>query len=377
MKYWLRAFLISVAFTISSCGGGGDGDVVDTPATVPDVLNYEIRQGTEVSLVLSQNPQATVSSTLLTGTFNRITEAFTLNVQPAAPGDNVQPAAMAVSASDFLAELDTELEIALGEGNVVNFSNYSLHVNTTVAWVGDDNPTSGEFDIRDGHIPAHKITVRVIPDADGQGTPGVDIIFVPTDSPNQSTLLTWEQLDGVFDDPTAEPYARIASFAYSMLRFMYEQGELVIFALNFLGDNDDLLEQIGQVSEICDTYPLAPSPAVLDPGMSQVSWYDASHDNSLGSGDTFYLDFTECWDDDETDDFDTLYDGTVNFVNYTEVESGGVLTRIGFEPTTGTGGIDFDYLEITETETTVSNVILETSETITLTGGFSMIFTSP
>lgn len=360
----VTTFLILVLSVVYGCSSDGDDEPVQIPATVPDLLNYEIRQSTGVALNLTQaSADATVTSALLTGTFNRITEAFTLNVQPAA---------MVVSAADFLSALDT----ALGGGNI-NFSDYSLHVTGAAIWVGDGNPISGEFDIFDDAV--RKITVSVNPDVNN-GMPGVDITYWPNGEGNPGssvTSLTWVELDAVFDEPGAEAYARIAAFAYSMLRFMYEQGELVILALEFLGDNDALLESTGSVEESCDTFPLAPSSPVLDPGMSTVSWYDASFNNDLGPGDTFYLDFIECWDDDETDSFDTLYDGTVNFVNYTEVESGGVVTRIGFEPTAGPGGIDYDYLEITETETTLSEVLLEFNETITLNGGFSMVFTSP
>lgn len=363
----ITALVVLILSVNAGCSSGGDGDVVDIPATVPDVLNYEMRQGTEDSLVLSQNSQATITSTLLTGSYNRITQAFTLNVQPEA---------MSVAAPDFLSTLDTELGNDIGE--VVDFSHYSLHVTTAFAWVGDDNPTSGEFDIRDAPDPVRKITVRVIPDADGMGTPGVEIILVPASPPSQSISMTWAEFDSIFAEPTAEPYARIAAFAHSMLRFMYDQGELVILALEFISENDTLMEQIGTIEESCDTYPLPPDPPpTVIPGMSTVGWYDANNDIGLGPGDTVYLGFTECWDDDPIDDFDTLYDGGVNLVNFTEVESGGVLTRIGFEPSGGPGGVQFDYLEITETETTMTNVVIATMETITVHGWFSIVFTSP
>ena len=79
-----------------------------------------------------------------------------------------------------------------------------------------------------------KITIRVIADADGQGTPGVEITLVPAGGPSQSVNYTWELLDGLLDDPTKESYARIAAFAYSFLRVVYEQGGLVIQALELL-----------------------------------------------------------------------------------------------------------------------------------------------
>ena len=353
----ITAFVVLILSVNAGCSSGGDGEVIDIPATIPDVLNYEMRQGSGVSLVLSQNPQATVTSTSLTGSFNRITQAFTLNAQPEV---------MAVDATDFLNGL-------LG----TEFNNYILAVNTASSWVGDGSPTTGEFDVRDG--PVNRIRVSVNPNVQ-PGVPGVDITYSPNGDagPHTTSSFSWVDFDSLFDDAGAEDYEKIAAFAYSMLRFMYEQGELVIFALEFIGDNDTLLEQTGRIEESCDTYPLAPSPPPsVIPGMSRFSWYDASFDNSLGAGDTFYLDFTECWDDDPNDDFDTHYQGTVNFVNYTEVESGGVLTRIGFEPGNTPGGIDFEFLKITETETTLTNIVLATDETITLTGGFSMVFTAP
>ncbi len=367
----ITALAVLILSVNAGCGGGGDGEVVDIPATVPDVLNYEMSQGTGIFLNLNQGGDVTVTSTRLTGIFNRITQAFTLNIQPEA---------MAVSADILLPDLDTELSIDIGEA--VDFSDYSLHVTSDVAWVSDDYPTSGEFDIRDVPDPVRKITMRVNPDADGQGTPGIDIILVPASSPSQSISMTWVKFESVLDDPTAEPYARIAAFAHSLLRFMYDQGGLVIQALELISENDTLLEETGTVEQSCDTYyPLSPSstPAVsYDPGLLRVKWYDVNNDIGLGPGDTVYLDFIECWDNDETDTIDTFYNGTINLLNYTEVENAGVLTRIGFEPSASAdGGIDYDYFKITETVTNSSNVIIDFSETITLTGGFSMVFTSP
>ena len=235
-----------VLMLAAGCGGDGDGDVVSLPATVPDLLNYEIRQSSGAQLTVSQNPTATVSSTLLTGTFNRITQAFTLNVQPVA---------MLVTDNTFVDALDLNNELSNAIGETVDFSNYSLHVMSTVAWVGDDVPTSGEIDIRDYTDPVRKITMRVIPDARGQGAPGVEITVVPANTPTQSVEYTWAELDGLLEVPAAEAYAKIAAIAYELLRFMYEQGDLVIRALEFLSENDLTLEQNLSILETCDAYP--------------------------------------------------------------------------------------------------------------------------
>jgi hypothetical protein len=255
-----------------------------------------------------------------------------------------------------------------------DFNEYILQVNEALAWTGDGSPTSGEFDIRDPVVQA-LIRVNITPT-------GVDLAYYssgdPNDPPTGSESLTWDQFDDLFGS-AAPDYQQIAAFAHNVLHFMFEQGGLVIQALELISENDIQLEETGTVEQNCDSYPQPPLPAVAyDPGLIKVNWYDADNSIDLGPGDTVHLGFIECWDNDETDTIDTFYDGTVNLVNYTEVENAGVVTRIGFEPSaSGTGGIQYDYLDITETETTGSNVVFVTSETLTLSGGFSMIFTSP
>jgi hypothetical protein len=346
--------VLSVLF-LGGCGGGGDGDVVDTPATVPDVLSYEIKQADGIDLVIDQGgEQVTISSSLLTGSFERNDSDFTL--VPFGP-------AMSVDAESFLGGLyDTQ------------FNQYVLQVNKILIWSGDSSPTDGEFDIRDQTAQA-LIRVNITPT-------GVDLAYSPpsgAESPLSSSI-SWEVFDGLFEDESAEEYQRIAAFAYNLLRFMYEQGGLVIDLLEYLSDNDLLLEQNLSLFKSCDTYPYATTETVSDPGETLITWTDESSDGSLGPGDNFLVFFTECWDNEETDDFDQLYHGEVNLVNYVEVEDAGMITRVGFEPfETQSGGIDFVNFEIIETETEVNQqqVIIDEASKLILNGGFSMVFTSP
>ena len=222
--------------------------------------------------------------------------------------------------------------------------------------------------------------MRVIADADSTGLPGVEITYWPNgdgEPAGDVVEYTWEQLDGLLEDLAAPSYAQIASFAYGLLRFVYEQGELVILALEFIGENDVALEETGPIVETCDTFPRTSVPEVPNPGTSTFAWSDANADNSIGPGDSFFVDFANCWDDDPADSIDTLYNGTVELVNYTEVESGGVITRIGFEPSSGPGGIAFTGFAITETEDDGNSILVFDAETISLSGGFAMVFTSP
>jgi len=344
----------------AGCGGGGGDDVVDVDPVVPDVLTYEIRQSEDASLTVTQAElQAIIAPvptrTLLSGTYNRLTEAFTL--------DSLGPV-MFVNASDFLASLDA----ALADG--ASFSNYLLQVNTAAAWVGDGNPSSGEFEIRGQNDPVRKITVTVNP-------AGVDIVYSPNVNPPVNISLTWNEFDEYFDNGV-EAYGRIASFAYSVLRFMYEQGDNAISSLEYLDENDTLLQQQGSITEDCDIYPsgLVPPP-VSNPGTSIFTWTDDTGNADVGPGDSFRWDLTECWDNDASDDFDLLFDGVIKLNNYTEVvDANNVVTRIGFDSFGGVSGVVYENLVLTETETTSTNVLLD-PDAMTLNGGFSMIFSSP
>jgi hypothetical protein len=349
-------FMLAVLL-LSGCGGDGDGDAVDVPATVPDQLSYEIKQAESIELVIDQaGDTVTITSALLTGSFNRITEAFTL--VPFGP-------AMSVSASAFLDGL---------EG--ADFNDFVLQVKETLAWVGDSTPTSGEFDVRDAQLAERHIRVSLTPT-------GIDITYYPDGEAGQSypESFTWEQVDGLFENSNAEDFSRVAAFAYNVLRFMYEQGELVISSLEYLSENDLDLEQNLSLAESCDTYPYATDQQVSDPGEALITWYDDSFDGSLGPGDSFLVFYTECWNDDQDDKFDLIYHGTVNLVSYVEVENAGVVTRVGFEPfQTTSGGVDYENLEVIETETddSAQKIFIDENGKLVLNGGFGMVFfTSP
>jgi hypothetical protein len=342
---FLPLFIVSLTTGCSS-ESESDGEAIVQSGTVPNLLNYNISQETGVLMTLSQNPSATMTSAALTGSYDRITETFTLNAQPTA--------VMVVSASEFLSSLDNA------------FSDYQLRVTTTATWVGDGIPTAGAFEIISGD-QLQTITVNV-----NSSQTGVDISLSPGGDPDS---LTWEEFDSAFDNTQLPAYQQIAAFAYGFLRVVYEQSGLVIQALEFLSENDVILETSGSIVETCDTFPFpADDPTVTNPGTSMVSWTDVDNDQGISSGDRVFVDFVDCWDDDPTDTIDTLLNGGIKFENYIEVLSGDVITRVGFDFVGGDHG--FDFLRITETDTQPDVVVIE-PDTISLTGGFSMVFTAP
>jgi hypothetical protein len=350
------SLLVLVSVMVTGCSSSDDdGDVVGIPGTVPNLLNYEISQASGVFMTLAVNPEATVSSMLLNGTLDRTSEIITLNAQTLP--------AMVVSAAGFLISFDP------------SFNDYQLRVISAATWTGDGDPTSGEFDI----VSANELdTIKV---KVNNTIPGVDVTYLPNGVEATSIPLTWQEFNDAFDNPQAgEEFAAVASFATSLLRFVYVQGDLVVQTLEFIGENSDLMEAIGTVEDSCDMFPanLPPDIIVANPGSFTVGWNDENNDISISSGDKVYLDFFECWVNEESDPVARLYNRGITFNNYTEVQSGNVITRVGFESPDGiVAGMVFDFLEITETEDNGINTVISSDNTITVSGGFSMVFTAP
>jgi hypothetical protein len=351
----LATLLTVILFVVVGCGSDDDGEAASLPGTVPNLLNYEISQVSGVSMTLAVNPEATVSSMLMNGTLDRSSDNITLNAQT--------PPAMVVSAADFLRSIDPL------------FNDYQLRVISATTWTGSGDPTSGEFEIVSSSSP-DSINVKV-----DNTIPGVVVTDIPSGGGLVSVPLEWQEFRDAFDNPVVnQEFAAVASFANTVLRLVYEQGELVVQTLEFIGDNSDRMEDIGTVGEDCDMFPvnLPPDIEVADPGSFTVGWNDADNDQGISSGDRVDLAFFDCWVNEETDPVAKLYDRGITFNNYTEVQSGNEITRVGFESPDGViAGMVFDFMEITETEDNGINTVISSDNTITVSGGFSMVFTAP
>jgi hypothetical protein len=349
----LITLLTVILFVAAGCSSDDDDDAVNIPGTVPNLLNYEISQVSGVSMTLAVNPEATVSSMLLNGTLDRSSEIITLNAQTLP--------AMDVSTVGFLQDLEP------------SFVGYKLYVISAATWTGNGDPTSGEFDIVSAN-ELDTINVKI-------NNTGVVVTYTPNGVEPTSISLPWQAFDDAFDNPQeGEEFAAVASFATSLLRLVYEQGELVVRTLEFIGENSDLMEAIGTVGEDCDMFPVDRPPDIMvaDPGSFTVGWNDEDNDTSISSGDRVYLDFFECWVNEEPGLVARLYNRGITFNNYTEVQSGNVITRVGFESPDGiVAGMVFDFLEITETEDNGINTVISSANTIRVSGGFSMVFTAP
>jgi hypothetical protein len=105
-----------------------------------------------------------------------------------------------------------------------------------------------------------------------------------------------------------------------------------------------------------------------------VSWVDSSGNGELGPGDDFTWEFSYCWDDDPTNDFDDLIHGMVEFGRYTEVvDSSNRVTRIGFETP---GGVVFTNFVVSEVEEDPPGTFsIDTTIDTELNGGFTIVFT--
>jgi len=234
-----------------------------------------------------------------------------------------------------------------------------------VSWVGEDNPTQGEFLIElrpgEGEDPDYgAILARVNPDVSA-GEPGVDIFtLLNIDSAlSYKDSFTWEEFEDLEDDETAEDYEKIASFCYGVWQTIFERVGNCFATVVLLHENSATLESAGSISSMPMGDPLPGSGT----GTGDLSWTDSSANGEIGPDDDFTLTLTNVWEDDEYDDIDDLYNGDVLFslmeLNIDETRS--LITSIG-------GDFVFEDLSIQETKDDVP----VSGSVVTFNGGFNV-----
>ena len=128
---------------------------------------------------------------------------------------------------------------------------------------------------------------------------------------------------------------------------------------------------------VCDAFSSRGYSFGIDRGIYTFSWIDDNPDKVVGSGDSFSLNFTDCWFGD-LEDID-IYNGAINLNAYTLViNSENVITRLGFEGTTAgkQGGVLFSGFVMDEAYLNGTDVILS-GTTISLSGGFTIVYSQP
>jgi hypothetical protein len=334
--------------TIIGTGGGGGDDVSGGgDPTFLDVYDYSlVTKEAEGHFKVSFSDDsdtftisvATLGGKELAGTFNTVTEAYTLD-----------------SGSGASINSDAGVNPLLGQ--------FNINVTTSFQIPPDSSPTAGAFEVEYG-ADRTIVTVVTVPDN------GVTLELVGGDPPE---FFTWDQFEDLLDTAVLEWQQR-ASLSGSILEFMVQQLDFVVGSLGFIGDHEDELKQNITVTENCDAFPTGKAPAgVLEQGTRALTWDDASGNNDVGGGDNFTWDFDDCWDNDTTDDIDDLINGTVDLGSYTEVVDGNNrVTTIGF---LGPEGVVFTNFVLSEVEEDPPGTFtIDPNDDITVNGGYTIVF---
>jgi hypothetical protein len=191
-----------------------------------------------------------------------------------------------------------------------------------------------------------------------------------------SKEYTWD-LFGELLGTDALDWEKQASFASSIINFIFNQLNFDINAITMIEENDTVLEK-KSVTVDGDTFLGTPPAGHAVKGTLTLS----CPDGNVGPGGDFSEVFHDYWVNDPLDDIDYLYNGSVSFVGFLENSDAvrGVITSIGFVPNPGEpGGVlfDGDGLTIYETEETSGVFSINDAATITITGGYSIMFFEP
>lgn len=360
--YWRLVALVPViivAFvsTIGTSGNGSDGgggfpfhaDWGIGDVTTLDEYTYTIADltaGNPLTLTISDGQsifqiQVTLGNSL-TGSFNTISEDYTLD-----------------SASSFT--VDTDLGDPL-------LGVFAVNVIATIDLETHSIPVAGQWQVLfPPDAPSEVTTVTFWGDL---FTSGVELSL----NGAQPILFFKDDFAALFNDTLAPAWQRRAAWSARIVEFFIEQADEVTKTLEFISNGS--LPIRNPLSLICMTFPGTPPAGVLNPGNYDFTWLGSG---TIKSGDSFNWNFADCWFDDVDDD-DELVTGNIDLVNYTEVvDANNRLIRIGYE-TVGQvpGGLSYNSLTIAETQENPPRTFsIDPWHTMTVTGGFSIVFAEP
>jgi hypothetical protein len=271
----------------------------------------------------------------------------------------------------------TSVQIVDDAGDPFYLGDLNINVTADIVIPDDGPPTSGGWTVQSESMAQapdiETITVTVVLTPE----PGVTITTSEqTQDPNPVTL-TWDELRNLIGSQSAPLWVQKAAYASEFFQFMLDEQtpllvgtfDEIIPALEDAIEMDVLVEG-DAMRDSCYAFPDGKTPDGVDQlGYNDFTWYDVSDNDAVGPGDSFQWTFVDCWNDD-------LFNGEIALRGYTSVEDGGTITRIGYEPYGGPGGVEFMDFEISE-------IILEVEgpytigAVYTLNGGFTIVFYEP
>ena len=337
---FLSMVLLLVSLSCSSSGGGDDGGD-DGGGDVLSEYNFNMRTGMgdtdahsalQIDASLDDEDVRATFTGPVTGVFNLDENSITHNdgCWIRVTTDGLWP----------------------GELGILN-----IYLNSPITSVDGDEPDQGILVVGIGNGPLYSITITA---ASG----GVSLQY------NDGTPVTyddWDDFEDLFGS-TAPEWQQQASFAYSMMEF-------ILFHVEFFLETLTAIEENAFGTTTSGTLPAGVLPVgFTNPGKMILT------DNNGGEplpGEAFTLEFQHFWDDDDLDDIDQLYDGTVRFVNFWRITNDDILTGIGFAPYNGSGGVFFDDLANYEIEETPPGSYSLDEVFTTISGGYTILFSEP
>jgi len=178
---------------------------------------------------------------------------------------------------------------------------------------------------------------------------------------------TWSQFEDLLGSSVPD-WQQQASFAYNIVSFLFSQVSYIVSVFPLIDEGDSVTTG--------DTLPAGVLPdGFSNPGTRTLTDINGGEPQP---GDTFRIDFQHFWKNDTSDDIDPLYDGTVRFVNFWRTSVNDTITGIGFAPYQGSGGVFFDGLRIYEIEeNSPGSFTLDDTATMTINGGYTILFSQP
>lgn len=282
-----------------------------------------------------------------------------------------------------------QIQVTLGNSLTGSFNTISedytldsasrITVNTDL---GD--PLLGEF--------AVDVVVAIFLETHSDPVAGQWQVLFPATNPTETTTVTFyrtavglslngdpevkffkENFAALFNDNSAPEWQRRAAWSTRIVEFFIEQADEVTKTLEFISGS---LQLRNPLSVICMTLPGTPPAGVLNPGSFDFTWLGSGQ---ITSGDNFNWSFSDCWFNDFDDD-DELVTGNIDLVNYNKVvDANNRLIRVGYE-TVGPvpGGLSYNNLTIAEIQENPPTIfIIDPWYTVTVTGGFSIVFAEP
>jgi hypothetical protein len=335
----LVCLLILVLLSVSAagCGGGGGDDDEGSPNTlVPEgTITYNVGNywwsDTDQDLKITKGEAGSASVWAdLQGEYDSSTDLIT-------------------------AEIDKTMLV----GSTSLWSNYNSYVDTCWVTVIDEiemqagePPTKGAWRINlNGHSFDKLGFNSIILDVTSTG---LDISAYLNDAAVQgmSTSLTWDQLDNIEGQEDPPAYQLFSWACYSVWMLYYE---IIFIEGNTITIFDDKFDELASSHSITIGGKVFP-PNTGTAGSLGITWIDSSGDGSLGYRDGFECSFVNWWEDNPDDDYDMLFNGGLNFMEY-----------VGGEDSIGFNCI-FDGFTLQETY----NGKIQTDSTLTLNGGFHL-----